>query len=157
MDEPLSNVRRSSSTSFTQCIHTFTQCQDSPLALVATRHELFAGTQRGSIYVWNMETMQLRCTLKGHQGHILSLLVNKDQTILFSAGDENMVCVWNIGPGTDHYTCIYVVHAGADCGDIHALAFNDATNTLYLGCKDASLQVRSWCAFESNNTRYLVV
>jgi hypothetical protein len=36
--------------------------------------------------------------------------------------------------------CVCVIHAGADCGDINALLYNNTTQTIYLGCKNMSLQ-----------------
>ena len=85
--------------------------------------------------------MQLRGILKGHYGHILSLALSQDEKLLFSAGDENIVRIWDLTLDGE-YRCKYLIHAGADCGDIHAVVYCDRSQVLYIGCKDASLQVR---------------
>ncbi len=37
--------------------------------------------------------------------------------------------------------CTMIVHATDDCGDIYTLAYCDALTTIYLGCKNTSIQV----------------
>ena len=104
--------------------------------------------------------MRLRSQWPAHQGHILSLVVSADERWLFSAGDEGVVRIWDLlsgsasPPTTSSHahahplpppvpTCVLLLYAGADCGDIHAMGYSESLRTLYLGCKDASIQVGS--------------
>jgi di- and tripeptidase len=89
--------------------------------------------------VWSLQTLQLVRTLRQHRGHILSLTASADERMLFSAGDEGRVYVWDLG--SPSMPCLCHIYAGADCGDIYALAFCNTTDTLYLGCKNTSIQV----------------
>lgn len=59
--------------------------------MAPTRGYLFAGTERGDLHAWDMATMQLRQTVRGHRGHILAAIVTNDGRLLMTAGGENAV------------------------------------------------------------------
>lgn len=123
--------------------HTFTQCKDSILALANAKSLLFAGTQRGSIYVWDIDKLQLiRKYENVHQGHILALHASQDSEYLFSAGADGMLRIWRLASSSDTELLWmeFHVHIAEDSGDVRSLAYCDATKTVYLGCTNTSIQ-----------------
>jgi WD40 repeat protein len=88
--------------------------------------------------VWRLDRLQLVKTLQQNRGRILALAISRDEKLLFSAGDDGRVYVWDVT--ASDMPCICQIYTGADSGDIYALAFADTTSTLYVGCKNTSIQ-----------------
>ncbi|MBE0695810.1 MAG: PQQ-binding-like beta-propeller repeat protein, partial [Anaerolineaceae bacterium] len=58
-----------------------------------------ANSFRGGIKVWNLETGQLRTTLRGHNGFVNALAWRADGQALASAGQDGTGIVWDFGAG----------------------------------------------------------
>jgi hypothetical protein len=82
---------------------------------------------------------------------------NPEEALLVSAGSDGLLRCWSLDPrwwsaidennnynGSDDDDngghCRFVIHAGHDCGDIFAMAYHPPTATLYLACKNGSIQ-----------------
>ena len=137
-----SNGKMSNSSSLVAKNHTLTQSQDSVLALTHSNNHIFAATQSGLILCWQLTNFKLVKRLRAHYGHVLALIISGDGRFLFSAGDEGIIAVWDISSGNAaQIRCLALIHAGQDSGDIHAMAYSDLLGTIYIGCKNASIQV----------------
>ena len=146
LDGTLLSVRRASSTSFASCRHTLTQANDSILSSCAYGSFLYAGTQKGNIFVWTLSTFDLLQSTIAHRGHILALTIIKDQNDgklkLLSAGSDRCIRIWEL-----HKTmmtlekCIDLVVCGPDCGDVYAIAYSSKYHAFYVGSQNASIQV----------------
>lgn len=116
---------------------TLSHASDSVLAVAASDRYLFAGTQSGSIKVWDRTTFLPIQNLEGHTRGILCMVISPDQKILFSGSGDGTVRVWDAqNPGLK-----YVLRTSPHVGDILSLAYLASANTIFLGCQDTSIQV----------------
>ncbi|KAF8489393.1 hypothetical protein JB92DRAFT_3013429 [Gautieria morchelliformis] len=110
----------------------------SVLSLAADACHIFSGCQTADIYVWDRSTFQVTTTLHGHTGSVLALEIAGEKEWLFSSSSDSTVRIWSTRLLTNLY--ILTPHLDTSSGDIFSLAFSPATQTLYFGCQNTSLQ-----------------
>ncbi|CCK69282.1 glutamine amidotransferase subunit DUG2 KNAG_0C01680 [Huiozyma naganishii CBS 8797] len=112
---------------------------------------LFAGTQDSKILVLDKATYNIVETL--HLGEsqdqantrssVLCMDRSADERYLFSAGADSLVRVWFVdhckANGSVVIKELATVYSVTDIGDIFALRYLEATQTLVFGCQNASL------------------
>lgn len=130
----------------------------------STKNLLFAGTQDSKILVVDKRSYNIVKTIQLGNGSaldplssspptsnsiantrssVLCLDKSQDEKYLFSAGADSLVRVWSVEYCTkDH--CLQIeeiatVYSITDIGDIFAIKYLDATQTLVFGCQNASL------------------
>lgn len=120
-------------------LHTVTLNDTSILAIAVYQERglLFAGTQDGTIFVWDLVTQQLQATLIGHTRSVLALELAAENGWLFSASSDSTVRLWNVRE-LEPLALIYP--ATDNTGDIFTMTWCSALHTLYLGCQDTSIQ-----------------
>ncbi len=97
----------------------------------------YSGSQEGDISVWDLETFQSTARLQGHSASVLALELAPEKNWLFSSSGDNTVRVWD----TVTNAPLFVVYPAEDSvGDIFALKWCAALETLYLGCQSTSIQ-----------------
>lgn len=131
-----------------------------------TKNLLFAGTQDSKILVVDKKSYNIVKTIQlgnatgsaldplsssppisnsitNTRSSVLCLDKSQDEKYLFSAGADSLVRVWSVEYCTkDH--CLQIeeiatVYSITDIGDIFAIKYLDATQTLVFGCQNASL------------------
>ncbi|KAG8911162.1 hypothetical protein FRC00_006970, partial [Tulasnella sp. 408] len=117
--------------------HTLHQADGSVLSIAADDRRIYSGGQ-ADIHVWCRDSFQLLGTLQGHSGSVLSLELYKDKSWLISSSGDSTVRIWN----TETMELLYILTPFADynSGDIFSIAFSPASQTLFLGCQNTSLQ-----------------
>ncbi|WFD47185.1 hypothetical protein GLX27_001833 [Malassezia furfur] len=119
--------------------HTITFNDTSVLAVAVDQERglLFAGTQSGTIFVWNLVTQQPYAQLVGHTRSVLALTFAQNEGWLFSASSDSTVRLWDVR----HLRPIALIYPASDnTGDILAMAWCPSVHTLFLGCQDTSIQ-----------------
>lgn len=81
---------------------------------------VYSGTQSGDINVWDLATLSLVASLRGHTGAVLAFEVVKERRWLISSSGDGTVRVWNTGT----LSALYVIYPPHDnVGDIFSLAW----------------------------------
>lgn len=120
-------------------LHTVTFNDTSILAVAVDQEHglLFAGTQSGTIFVWNLISQQPYAQLVGHTRSVLALVLAKKEGWLFSASSDSTVRLWDIR----NLAPVALIYPASDnTGDIFTMAWCSSLHTLYLGCQDTSIQ-----------------
>lgn len=60
---------------------------------------IYAGTENGTLYCWNMKTQQLVSTLKEHTKDINKIIANQNGWPLVTASNDNTLKFWQYMPG----------------------------------------------------------
>lgn len=123
----------------TRPLHTVTFNDTSILAVAVDQERgfLFAGTQSGTIFAWDLATHQLHAQLIGHTRSVLTLEIAAAEGWLFSASSDSTVRLWDIRA----LTPLALIYPASDnTGDIFTMAWHASLHTLYLGCQDTSIQ-----------------
>jgi len=97
---------------------------------------IYAGTQKGEILVYSLETFQQITKIKAHKGAVLVLLLSKDNGLLFSAGGDRTVQVREVPT----YLQKFCITSTYDVGDIFCLGYSTGLQTLYLGLQNTGIQ-----------------
>ncbi|KAK9467574.1 hypothetical protein V1512DRAFT_237272 [Lipomyces arxii] len=118
-------------------IHRWQQ-SSSVLSLAVSANYIFAGTGGSEIQVFDLETYQKIKTLRGHGGSVLSLHVCPSKSLLFSAGSDSILKIWDI----ELLQELYTIYSVFDIGDIFAVTYSEVLETVFLGSQNASIQ---WC------------
>ncbi|CAN3372490.1 hypothetical protein DIURU_005012 [Diutina rugosa] len=105
------------------------------VAAAPSRKLLFCGTQDSRILVYDTVTFQLKCELLVENASILCLDISDDEQLLFSAGSDSLVKVWDI----DSLEVRYIIYSLADIGDIFSIKWCGQSSTIYIGAQNASL------------------
>lgn len=104
------------------------------VAAVPERKLLFCGTQSGGILVYSLEDCSLKTAL-ACDGLVLCLEVSGDGLLLFSAGLDSLVHVWDV----ELLEVRAVIYSLADIGDIFSIRWCDLSRTLFVGTQLATL------------------
>lgn len=115
------------------------------VAAAPSRKLLFCGTQDSRILVYDTVTFQLKCELLVENALILCLDISDGEQLLFSAGSDSLVKVWDI----DSLEVRYIIYSLADIGDIFSIKWCDLLSTIYIGAQNASLL---WTQLPLGNT-----
>lgn len=87
--------------------------------------------------IWNVETGQLVKILPGHSGDVLSMALNKDQTLMISGGRDGTVILWDM----IDFKRIRTFTGHSDY--VSCVAFNNAGNQVISGSGDHTIRVWS--------------
>ncbi|KAF9454810.1 glutathione degradosome [Macrolepiota fuliginosa MF-IS2] len=119
-------------------IHSLQESKSSVLSLAATDDYIFSGSQNRDILVWDKKTFTHKDTLRGHTGSVLALEYAREKAWLFSSGADSTIRVWC----TKTLTALYVVDPYLEngAGDLFSLAWSPTLQTIFVGCKNTSLQ-----------------
>ncbi|KAF5360448.1 hypothetical protein D9756_004816 [Leucocoprinus leucothites] len=119
-------------------LHSLQESKSSVLSLAATDDCIFSGSQNRDILVWDKKTFTLKATLRGHTGSVLALEYAKDRNWLFSSGGDSTIRVWC----TKTLSPLYVIdpYLEHSSGDLFSLAWSPTLQTIFVGCKNTSLQ-----------------
>ncbi|KAK7204058.1 hypothetical protein BZA70DRAFT_281398 [Myxozyma melibiosi] len=134
-DSPL--IKSTEDVSIPRLVHKWKNSK-SVLSLAVSDNYLFAGTEGNVILVYDLEYFQEVAVLKGHGGSILSLHISNKKRLLFSAGSDSILKIWD----TETLQELYSVYSVYDIGDIFAVQYSESLQTVFLGCQNASIQ---WC------------
>ena len=118
----------------------------SILAVALSQDCIYAGTQRGEILVYALDTFERKAVIEGHRGSVLALCLDAEQTLLFSSAGDRIVNVWSIATLTQ--TCC--LYTSFDVGDIFCVAFSNTLQTVYLGAQNTTIQ---WCPLKEHSTK----
>ncbi|KAL8689258.1 MAG: hypothetical protein Q9218_005031 [Villophora microphyllina] len=108
----------------------------SILALAVFEGRLFAGTQDGEILVWSLDTYERLASIKAHNRSVLALYVSKEHGLLFSSACDAIVNVWCIHTLNRQFS----IYSTYDVGDVFSVVYSAATETVYLGAMNTSIQ-----------------
>ncbi|GAA5958782.1 hypothetical protein JCM21900_004760 [Sporobolomyces salmonicolor] len=123
---------------------------------VKTGGRVYGGSQGGAIHVWDLDTLNLRARLTGHEGAVLALQVIRERDWLISASGDGTIRIWH----TPSLSLFYLIQPPHDnIGDILSLAWvpldqlehgphsskrfghsPKGKGRLYAGCQDTSIQ-----------------
>ena len=119
----------------------------SSILTVALSEEcIYAGTQAGEILVYSLSTYERKAVIEAHRGSVLGLCLSQEQDLLFSSAGDRIVNVWRT---TDlkRSACLY---SSYDVGDIFCIAYSAASETIYLGAQNTTIQ---WCSAQENEQK----
>lgn len=126
----------------------------SILSVVAapTKGLVLCGTQDSKILIFDVSTFTLKHVINcGHSlfaASVLCLALSPDENVLFSAGSDSLVKVWDLTPFADSSVsdvdirCTHLIYSLVDIGDIFSLAWLQELSTLFIGAQNASIL---WC------------
>lgn len=112
------------------------ESQVSILTLLISSGKIYAGTQKGDIVIWSLETYELLSTLRAHRGSVLCLYLSADKDLLFSSAGDAIVNVWS----TETLAHLYSIYSKYDVGDVFCVAYSPLLQTIYLGAQNTSIQ-----------------
>ncbi|KAI0029482.1 hypothetical protein K488DRAFT_80144 [Vararia minispora EC-137] len=124
-------------------IHTLHQQESSVLCVATDSRHIYSGSQSAHISVWDSSTFGLKSALNGHTGSVLALEVAPERDRLFSSSGDSTIRVW-----CTRTLCPLLVlnpYLDTDAGDLFSLAWSPSLRTVYIGCKNTSLQ---WYTFD---------
>jgi len=98
--------------------------------------KIAAASQRGNIYIWNVEAKSLLQTLEGHQRSVWAVAYSADGERLASGGDDHTVRLWDASTGES----VAVLHGHA--GVVRSVAFMPDGKSFVSGAEDGT--IRSW-------------
>lgn len=112
-----------------------------------SRNCIFCGTQDSKILVFDYNVYSLKhiieCGNRENSPSVLCLTISSDENLLFSAGSDSLVKVWDLSmieSGKVH--CSYIVYLLFDIGDIFSLSWSESLSTIFIGAQNASIL---WC------------
>ncbi|KAI4765125.1 glutathione degradosome [Aureobasidium sp. EXF-3400] len=108
----------------------------SILALALSDNAVFAGTQRGEILVYSLDTYDRIALLEAHKSSVLDLCICKDENLLFSTAADRITNVWDLNT----YQHVYSLYSRYDTGDVFCVAYSSLLRTVYLGAQNTSIQ-----------------
>lgn len=118
----------------------------SILALALSTDNIYAGTQKGQILTYSLDTFERVAAIHAHNSSILALILSPDHQLLFSSASDRVVNVWSTK------TCerMYSLVSTFDLGDIFSIAYSATLQTVYFGAQNTSIQ---WYDFRKQTTR----
>ncbi|THX54569.1 glutathione degradosome [Aureobasidium pullulans] len=108
----------------------------SILALALSDNAVFAGTQRGEIIVYSLDTYERIALLEAHKSSVLDLCICEDENLLFSSAADRITNVWDLNT----YQHVYSLYSRYDTGDVFCVAYSSLLRTVYLGAQNTSIQ-----------------
>jgi di- and tripeptidase len=108
----------------------------SILALALSDNAVFAGTQRGEILVYSLDTYDRIALLEAHKSSVLDLCICTDENLLFSTAADRITNVWDLKT----YQHVYSLYSRYDTGDVFCVAYSSLLRTVYLGAQNTSIQ-----------------
>ncbi|KAK9477873.1 hypothetical protein V1514DRAFT_282087 [Lipomyces japonicus] len=132
-----SDAKSASSNLKPSLIHKW-QHSKSILSLAASEHYLFAGTDCNEILVFDTDSYEQKAVLTGHGGSVLCLDVCNARSLLFSGATDSILKIWD----TETLQELYTIYSVFDIGDIFAVLYSPALETVFFGSQNASIQ---WC------------
>jgi di- and tripeptidase len=107
---------------------------------------LCAGTQDGSIRVWDIPTRTEAVVLRGHSRAVLALTADEKTSTLVSASSDSQICVWALASpsassssssGRAQFSCLCVVSCVGN-GDVHSVSI--VNRFIYAGFSDTRVR-----------------
>ncbi|KAI5960372.1 uncharacterized protein KGF55_004664 [Candida pseudojiufengensis] len=126
--------------------HSILCCIASPI-----NHLLYCGTQDGKVLVYDIDTYSLKFEIERgnntpHQiNSILSICLNKNEDILFVAGSDSLIKIYDI---KNNFNCTHILYSLVDIGDIYSINWCDNLQTIYIGAQNASIL---WCKINDSS------
>ncbi|KAH0162525.1 glutathione degradosome, partial [Aureobasidium melanogenum] len=108
----------------------------SVLALALSDDAIFAGTQRGEILVYSLDTYDRIALLEAHKSSVLDLCICPEENLLFSTAADRITNVWDLNT----YQHVYSLYSRYDTGDVFCVAYSSLLRTVYLGAQNTSIQ-----------------
>jgi di- and tripeptidase len=108
----------------------------SILALALSDTAIFAGTQRGEIIVYSLDTYDRIALLEAHKGSVLDLCLCEDEKLLFSSAADRITNVWDLNT----FRHVYSLYSRYDTGDVFCVTYSSLLRTVYLGAQNTSIQ-----------------
>lgn len=99
-------------------------------------NQLIQASDNGQIKIWNVETGELVKTLEGHTDEVVSIALNKDQSLMLSADwGSDQIKLWNMTNFQEIRT--FTGHEG----DVNCVIFNEAKNQVISGSDDQTIRI----------------
>ena len=108
----------------------------SVLALAVSDDYIFAGTHKGEIVVWSLNSFQIVQNIQAHKRSVLCLFLSADSAYLLSSACEPIVNVWC--PRT--FTRLYEIYSTYNVGDVFSIAYSAQHQTVYMGTQTQYIQ-----------------
>ncbi|KAF2098217.1 glutathione degradosome [Rhizodiscina lignyota] len=108
----------------------------SILALAVSLDRIFAGTQKGQILAYSIDTFERSGVIYAHRSSVLALHLSPDRRHLFSSAGDRIVNVWD----TSTFQRVYSLYSTFDVGDVFCVAYSSFLQTVYLGAQNTSIQ-----------------
>lgn len=112
------------------------QHNGSVLAIAVSDDYIFAGTDKGEIAVWSLDSYRLVTTIQAHKRSVLCLFLTSDKKYLLSSACEPIVNVWC--PTT--FTRLFEIYSTYDVGDVFSAAYSAQRDTVYFGTQTEYIQ-----------------
>ncbi|CAK9438488.1 uncharacterized protein LODBEIA_P27120 [Lodderomyces beijingensis] len=125
-------------------VHSWSHTHSILCCIASPKHDLlYCGTQDGKVLIFDMMTYSLKQVIeRGGATHqinsVLTMTLNKDEDVLFVAGSDSLVKVYDV----NGFVCTHIIYSLVDIGDIFSVAWCDKFQTLYIGAQNASIL---WC------------
>ena len=71
-------------------VHTLRNGKASILSVAADERYIYSGSQANEIFVWEVQTLQIKAKLVGHTGSVLTLECCPEKQWLFSAAGKHL-------------------------------------------------------------------
>ncbi len=92
---------------------------------------LAAGQGTGRVFVWDLETRELKHQFQAHEDWAFSVKFSNDSQRLVTGGGDNQVSIWNLD-SIDNPTVNRIRHTG----DVHSVLFSPDEKLIYSGGDD---------------------
>ncbi len=94
-----------------------------------------AGSQDGTVRLWDVASGALRTTLSGHLRAVRSLAFSPEGSALATASDDRTVRVWSVATGFEQATL------RGHAGEVQSVAFSPGGKTLASGGEEGTLKL----------------
>jgi di- and tripeptidase len=118
----------------------------SVLALAISDEYIFAGTHKGEILVWSLDTFQVVKTIQAHKRCVLCLFLSEDGKYLLSSACEPVVNVWC--PKT--FSRLFEIYSTYDVGDVFSIVYSAQRDMVYIGTQTQHIQ---WVSLKDGKRR----
>lgn len=108
---------------------------------------LIQASADGIIKIRNVETGEMLQTLRGHTGNVLSLALNKNQSMLLSGGQDKKIFLWDL------IEYKQIRYTGLHVNAVTCVSFYEARNQLISGSSDNTIII--WSARLQSHLRTL--
>ena len=107
------------------------------IAFSPNERKLAAGSQDGTIHMWNTSTGESLSVFSGHKGPVESIAFSHNGNILASASQDGTIRLWQVSTGTEMAGSPFIGHPD----QVFSIAFSPNDAMLASGGKDGSLMI----------------
>jgi WD40 repeat protein len=134
--------------SFINLCHSLSKKSDSVLCLTSCLDYLLAGTESGSLVLYELNTMRALLKVKSEIGTILA--IHCFNNLVFASSNQGIVKIWTVEV-LDNETVklkpLFSLYGVCESGNILSIAYCDRNQTLYMGFADCSIQWYDICVY----------